>query len=104
MGHSRLHDEVMGMTGRYTFCWCEGQAPQSNGQPCSDTGLLMRRGGVFGATKESASRYHSTDEATRHSSWPCVGQNLSNQTASSLKTIFASTEALQVPHRLFVIE
>src|SRR6187431_1143137 len=102
MGQSRLQAEVIGTTGMYTFCWCDLHGPQSNGQP-----FLTGRaswGGVFGAMNESASRYHSTDDATRHVWWPCSGQNLSNHTASSRKWIFTSTGRLHVLHKPLVIE
>src|SRR5262245_38164753 len=103
MGQSRLQADVMGTTGMYTFCWCDLHGPQSNGQPAF-TGLVSPRGGVDGATNDSASRYHSTEEATRQSWCPCCGQNLANHTSPPRNWIFASTERLHTRQRLFVIE
>src|SRR3954453_16253992 len=102
MGQSKLQAEVIGTTGMYTFCWCDLHGPQSKGQPFLTGWAFL--GGVLGATKESASRYHSTDDATMQLWWPCSGQNLSNHTASSRKWIFTSMARLHVLHSPFVIE
>ena len=96
-----MHADGIGITGRKTFCWCDGQAPQSNGQPAL-TGVVTRRGGVIGATNDIASRYHSTDEATMTRWCPCDGQNLSNQTESPANCTLASTADLHTPQRLLV--
>ena len=99
-----LHAEVIGMTGRKTLCWCDAQGPQSNGHPASVVAVTVRAGGEAGATNERASRYHSTDEETRTSSLPCLGQNLSRKTASPRKTILASTACRHTRQRPFVME
>ena len=56
------------------------------------------------ATVHPSSILRARDDDTRQRSWPCVGQNLSNHTASSANTTFVSTGVLQEPQRLFVIE
>jgi hypothetical protein len=76
----------------------------TNGQPFADTSVFTVFGGRCGAMKDKQSKYHSTELATNTSCAPCSGQNLSNQTASSRNTIFASTDRLQTRHKLFVIE